>query len=263
MIKLFIKSILLILMLSAFLFGSMEKEDETLAQLFTKRNIKGTIVISSLDGKIEYVYNRERAKQRFIPASTFKIPNTLIALEEGAISDEREVIKWDGVDKGFPVWNKDQTLQSAFPISCVWFYQELAKRVGNNKYLDQLKILNYGNKKTGPNVTTFWLDGDLKISALEQIRFLKKLYKEEFPYKKKHFQILKKIMVVDKKSEFILRAKTGWAIRIKKQYGWYVGYVETKNGIWFFATNIDIKKKSDAVYRRKITIDALRLLHIV
>ena len=102
-------------------------EDSELAKLFSERNIKGTIIISSLDGKTEYLYNKERAEKRFLPASTFKIPNTLIALGEEAISNEREVIKWDGKNREWSAWNKDQTLETAFPISCVWFYQEVAK----------------------------------------------------------------------------------------------------------------------------------------
>ncbi len=152
----------LILCLVSLTFASANAEDHRLAKLFTERNVKGTMIISSLDSKIEFVYNKERAEKRFLPASTFKIPNTLIALDENAIANGMETIKWDGKDKGWRPWNKDQTIETAFPLSCVWFYQELAKRVGNLKYLSHLKKINYGNKKTGPELTTFWLDGDLK-----------------------------------------------------------------------------------------------------
>ncbi len=72
-------------------------------------------------------------KKRFLPASTFKIPNTLIALEEGVIQNEKDIIEWDGEDKGWSQWNKDQSLETAFPLSCIWFYQELASRVGDKK----------------------------------------------------------------------------------------------------------------------------------
>ena len=233
-------------------------EDDGLADIFSERQIKGTIIVASLDGKTEYVYNRERAEKRFLPGSTFKIPNTLIALDEGAIADEMEIIKRDGKNKGWHPWNKDQSLNTAFPISCVWFYQELAKRVGNKKYLSHLDSLNYGNKLTGPDVTTFWLEGDVRISAMEQIAFLKKLYNNELPYKKNYLQLVKELMVVDRTQDQIIRAKTGWATRIKNQYGWYVGYAEAKGQVWFFATNIDIEKKSDARHRNEITMQALK-----
>jgi len=140
---------------------------------------------------------------------------------------------------------------------------EQRKRVGNIKYISHLDKLNYGNKKTGPDVTTFWLDGELKISAREQIEFLKKLYKEDLPYKKSHIQLLKKLMIIEKKPQYTLRAKTGWAARIKNQHGWYVGYIETQQKVWFFATNLDICRKSDAVYRKEISMEALRIKGII
>lgn len=238
--------------------GSVKAEGDGLAKIFSKRNAEGTIVISSLDGRTEYFSNKARSEKRFLPASTFKIPNTLIALEESVIANEKEIIKWDGEDKGWSPWNKDQSLETAFPLSCVWFYQELAKRVGNSKYLTHLDKLHYGNKITGPDVTKFWLEGDLKISAREQIDFLKKLYKDQLPYKNEHLKILKKIMIVEETTQYVVRAKTGWAMRIKPQLGWYVGYVETHGQVWFFATNIDIEKKSDSTYRKEITMEALK-----
>lgn len=243
--------------------GVVNADEAGLAKLFNKRNVKGTIIISSLDGNTESIYNKARSEKGFLPASTFKIPNTVIALEEGAIANEKKIIKWDGEDKGWSPWNKDQSLETAFPLSCVWFYQELAKRVGNSKHLSHLDKLHYGNMKTGPNVTTFWLEGDLKISAREQIDFLKKLYKDQLPYKYEHLKILKKLMIVEETPQYVIRAKTGWAMRIKPQHGWYVGFVETSGQVWFFATNIDIERRSDSTYRKEITMEALKLEGIV
>jgi beta-lactamase class D len=252
-----------ILIFIFFSVGIVKAEDDSFAKLFSERSVEGTIIISSLDGKTEYLHNKTRSEKRFLPASTFKIPNTLIALDEGAVVDEKEIIKWDGKDKGWSAWNKDQSIETAFPISCVWFYQELAKRVGNSNYLVHLNKVHYGNKMTGSDVSTFWLEGDLKISAREQIDFLKKLYRNQLPYKNKHLNIVKNIMVVDKTPQYIIRAKTGWAMRIKNQVGWYVGYIETSKQVWFFATNIDIKKKSDSTYREEITMGALKAKGII
>lgn len=236
----------------------MHSEEVDLEKLFSERNIQGTIIISSLDGEVEYLYNQERSEQRFLPASTFKIPHTLIALEEGAIASEKEIIPWDGKEREWSSWNKDQSLETAFPVSCVWFYQELSKRVGNSKYLSHLEKMHYGNKLTGPDVTRFWLDGDLKISAREQIDFLKKCYKGQLSYKHEYIEIVKKMMIVEETPQAVVRAKTGWAMSVNPQIGWYVGYVEIKDQVWFFATNIDIEKKSDAAYRKEITMEALK-----
>ena len=262
MIRIIIRTFFILCLISP-VAAAADDEDNELAKLFIERDVRGTIIISSLDGKKQYLYNRKRAETRYLPASTFKIPNTLIALDEGAVASEGEMIKWDGKDKGWGPWNKDHSLKTAFPISCVWFYQELAKRVGNSKYLSHLEQLNYGNKKTGPELTTFWLEGELAISAHEQIEFLKKLYTEELPYKKSDIQNLKNMMIVEQSSRYTIRAKTGWAMRIKNQHGWYVGYVETEQMAWFFATNLDIDNKSDAIYRKEITIKALKLKGII
>ena len=186
------KSFLIFFLLTSFLFA----EDLELKKLFDKRALTGTVVISSLDNKTVFISNDKRAKQQLAPASTFKIANTLIALEEKAVKDELEIIKWDGKDKGWKPWNQDHSIKSGFPISCVWCYQELAKRVGLDKYHQHLKQLNYGNMQTGGNLTRFWLDGDLKISALEQIEFLQKLYKNDLPYKQRNLDKTKDVMIV-------------------------------------------------------------------
>jgi beta-lactamase class D len=233
-------------------------DDDALTKLFQERGVEGTIIISSLGGKVNYIHNSRRSETGFIPASTFKIPNTLIALEEGVVKNEKEVITWDGTDKGIAAWNRDQTIETAFPMSCVWFYQELARRIGNRKYLANLKKLGYGNGKTGPDVTTFWLEGDLKISAKEQINFLKKLYAESLPYSVATIKLVKKIMIVEKTPQYTVSAKTGWAMRTDPQQGWYVGYVETKGQIWFFATNLEIRKKGDDAFRKEITMASLK-----
>ncbi|XPV69853.1 MAG: class D beta-lactamase [Halarcobacter sp.] len=247
----------IIILLSLF-FNLLCANDKELKNIFDKTQVNGTLVISSLDGKKEYIYNKKRAMTRYIPASTFKIPNTLIALEERVIKDENEVIKWDGVVRSYVAWNKDQTLQSAISISCVWCYQRFAKKIGNDKYLAYLKELHYGNEKTGSDVTTFWLEGDLKISTFEQIDFLKRLYNNDLPFKQKYINITKKILTVEKTKEYTIKAKSGWSGKI----GWYVGYVKSKKGVWFFALNADISNKQ-LKYRKEIVLQALRVKKIL
>lgn len=237
-------------------------DDADLAKLFVDKKIEGTIVISELNGSNVYLYNELRANRPFVPASTFKIPNTLIALEAGVVS-EKEVIKWDGKDKGVEAWNCNQTLDTAFRSSCVWFYQELARRIGTDRYKAYLDKISYGNAKPGPELTTFWLEGDLKISAVEQVGFLKKLYREDLPFSSSTYKILKRIMIVEQTPAYTIRAKSGWAARVNPQQGWYVGYVETRGQVWFFATNLEIRKKGDEALRKEITMEALKAKGIV
>ena len=254
---------LLIVLLSITFTSTGYADDSALADLFSSKGVHGTIVISVLDGSKTYTHNDERANERFVPGSTFKVPNTLISLEKGAVGDEKETIKWDGKDKGLPDWNKDQSLETALPSSCVWFYQELAKRVGKETYMSYLAKMHYGNELTGRDVTTFWLEGDLKISAVEQIAFLKKLYAKEYAFKPSSYEILRKLMVVEQNATFTIRAKTGWAQRVTPQVGWFVGYVESGDNIWFFAMNMEIKNPAEARFRKELTMDALRLKGII
>lgn len=234
-------------------------EDPDMAKLFHDRGLTGTIVIYSLDRGKTYIHNDERARTRFVPASTFKIPNTLIALQESAVADEKEIIKWDGRERGMPSWNKDQSMESAFSSSCVWFYQELARRVGKDKYTRWLKTMAYGNEQAGPELTAFWLEGDLKISAVEQIDFLKKLHAGEYPFVPASYEILRKLMIIETTPEYTIRAKTGWSQKV----GWIVGYVESGKGVWFFATNMEMTKMEEAPFRKEITLEALKLKGII
>ena len=238
-------------------------EDPDLASVFDRFNAEGTIVISSLDGQKTFVHNEVRAKMELLPASTFKIPNTLIALEHGAVGNGTEIIKWDGQIRGMDVWNRDQSIETAFPVSCVWFYQELAKRVGLNTYQDYLQQINYGNGKVGPELTTFWLEGDLRISAYQHVNFLRKLVLRQFAFKETSYDLLKRIMVIERADSYTISGKTGWATKTDSPVGWIVGYVDAKNGTWLFATNIVMTKIEEAPKRLQITHEALKAKGII
>ena len=233
-------------------------DDEDLARVFAAHHVRGTMIISTASGDTTYWFDSVRAHTRFLPASTFKIPNTLIALEEGAVKNGSEVIRWDGRDRGVAAWNRDHSLETAFPVSCVWFYQELARRVGNAVYESYLALLHYGNEKTGRDVMTFWLDGDLAISATEQVEFLRNIYRRKFPFKDSSYAFLRRIMIVESTPRCVVRAKSGRTGRAKPEIGWYVGYAESAGRVWFFAMNMDIAKDEDAVLRRDIALEGLR-----
>ncbi|NCD11219.1 MAG: class D beta-lactamase [Epsilonproteobacteria bacterium] len=243
-----------LLVLHVTLFGN----DTALQRVFETHQVDGAMLIESLDGKERYVYNEERAQRQLSPASTFKIPNTLIALQEGVI-DTQTLILWDGVERSIPSWNQDQTLSLAFKRSCVWCYQKFARSIGLEKYRSYLHTLDYGNTKTGNDVERFWLDGELRISAYEQVAFLKKVYTNALPFAKTHLDTLKTIMVEERKTVYTLRAKTGWAVpNNAEHHGWYVGYVESQKGVYFFATNLITPSSEVLPLRKIISLEALR-----
>ena len=232
--------------------------DKEVEEVFKKYKVEGTIVIESLNKKKINIYNDKRASELFSPASTFKIPHSLIALNEGIVKKD-SVIVWDKKIREYESWNKDQILLTAFKSSCVWCYQEFASKIGVEKYKKYLKELNYGNKKIGDDVTRFWLDESLEITTFEQIKFLKRFYTNNLPFKIEDINLLKEIMIDEKNENYTIRAKTGWEGR----YGWYVGYVETKDDVWFFSTNIDTKSKDDLPKRKAITLEALKIKGII
>lgn len=232
--------------------------DAEIARLFEKAHMQGTMVIESLDGSTRYVYNEERAKTPLLPASTFKIPNTLIALQEGVVSADT-IIKWDGTQHNIKSWNQDQTLRSAFKNSCVWCYQKFAREIGREKYRDYLQKLQYGNAQVGNDLENFWLDGALRITAYEEINFLKKLYANALPFDQANIDLLKSIMVDEQTSTYTLFAKTGWAVpKGSEHHGWYVGYVQSPKGVYFFATNLILPTDEGIPLRKALTLDALK-----
>ena len=232
--------------------------DLEIEKIFKNKEVEGTMVIESLNQNKSYIYNKQRAETFLSPASSFKIPHTLIALNEGLVTVD-SVINWDKNIGLVESCNANQTLKSSFKNSCIWVYQVFASTIDSSKYKNYLEQMDYGNKVVGNDVKNFWLDESLKINAFEQINFLKKLHKNNLPFKQNDIDALKNIMIDEKTSNYTIRSKTGWEGR----YGWYVGYVETKDDVWFFAMNIDTKSKDDLPKRKAITLETFRLKGII
>ena len=108
------------------------KTDDSLKKYFDKNKVDGCFtMLNNADGKIT-VYNMGLDTQRFSPASTFKIVNSLVGLQTGRITDEKMIIKWDGLKRPVEAWNKDMDMTEAFKVSCVPYYQEVARRIGKD-----------------------------------------------------------------------------------------------------------------------------------
>ena len=233
-------------------------EDSTIAALLARQQLQGSMVISSLNSGQIFVHDDSRADQRFTVASTFKILNTLIALQEGVVADKNSRFIWDGQTRSIASWNQDQTLENAFQRSCVWCYQQLAEKIGAQKYREYLHNIGFGQLKEPFDSTIFWLDGSLQISAREQVTFLKQLYMRTLPFSPAAYDTLQAIMQGEKTVEYTLYAKTGLAGGMTPKIGWYVGYVETANDVWFFATNLDIHDDTELPLRLSVTREALQ-----
>ena len=224
----------------------------------------GTFVLVDLKRDHFLRYNPERAAQRFLPASTFKILNSLISLETGVIPDENTVIKWNGTSYNIPSWNQDHTLKTAMANSVVWYYQELARRVGQERMQKYVDAVGYGNHDISGNIDSFWLDGGLRISADEQVEFLKRLYQDELPFAQRNLDIVKDILVLEKTPLAQLSGKTGTQLRVKPSVNWFVGYVEKDGNVYIFATNLELPEGvSDNTRAKETTKRILRDMELI
>lgn len=195
----------------------------------------GTAVIVDLNTSTKTIYGNH-ADERVNPCSTFKILNAMIALDSGAVRDENETIVWDGVVREYPFWNHDHTMRSAIGVSTVWFYQELARRIGEKKMAEMVRKAQYGNMDTTKTLTDFWLGGgSLKISPNEQIDFLSKLVRNQLPFSRQSQSVVKDIMTLEKRDDSLLAGKTGSDFI---NIGWFVGFVKHHESVKVFAFQI-------------------------
>lgn len=253
-------ALLTVLPLPVFASGGAD-EQPVWERFFDQHNAKGAVVISDerSGSTADLVFNHDRAEKRFSPASTFKIPHAVFALDAGVIVDEFERIKWDGIKRTYPAWNQDQNLRSSMRHSVVWVYQRFAKEIGVEKERKYLEKIQYGNQDpTGED--PFWVEGNLEISAYEQIAFLKKLYRNKLPFSVANQRLVKDVMLIEAGRDWILRGKTGWSGSV----GWWVGWVEHPTGAVFFALNIDTPNRVDDLPKREgitrsilVSLDAL------
>ena len=237
--------------------------------LLDSAKVNGTILIFDKQGNKFYSNNFQEAKQSYLPASTFKIPNSIIGLETGILKDEQTIFKWDGNDRAFSIWENDLNLKDAFQKSCVPCYQELARKIGTKRMKENLKKLQFGEMNVNnENIDNFWLIGKSKINPFQQIDFLSRFYENHLSILKSTTEIVKRIMKIKTTESYTLSGKTGWIVNGEKDIGWFVGYIEREKKVFYFATKITPKKSNMsrnefAPIRKKITILALKELKII
>jgi beta-lactamase class D len=217
-------------------------------------------MLNNTDGKIT-VYNMEIDTARFTPASTFKIINSLIGLQTGIITDEKMILKWDGIKRWNNDWNKDMDMQEAFKVSAVPYYQEVARRIGKDTMKRWVDSIAYGNKNINGPIDSFWLNNQLKVSPDEQLGLMKKLYFDQLPFRKSVQQIVRNVMIQEDNTLYKLSYKTGWGFdESKNNIGWVVGWIEENMHVYFFVTLIrSADQKIDMVSDRlNITKDILK-----
>ena len=231
-----------------------------LAKHFVDAGTVGTFIGYKVDDYLIIASDRNRSGEAKLPASTFKIPNSVIALETGVVGDpDKDVFKWDGVKRSFEAWNRDHTLRSAIAVSAVPVYQEIARRIGAERMQKYLDLFEYGNRDIGGGIDQFWLTGDLRIDPVQQVDFVDRLRRGVLPVSKRSQDLVRDILPVTKVGDSVIRAKSGLlgAEVGKPSLGWMVGWAEKGSERTVFALNMDCLEPRHIADRMNITQQCL------
>jgi len=229
---------------------------DSLAKRFVDAGTVGTFVGYKVDDYLIVASDKDRSGEAKLPASTFKIPNSLIALETGVVQDpDKDVFAWDGVKRPFEAWNKDHTLRSAIAASAVPVYQEIARRIGQERMQKYVDLFEYGNRDIGGGIDQFWLTGNLRIDPVEQIDFLDRLRRKALPISQRSQDLVCDILPVTKVGDATIRAKSGLvgAERGEPSLGWMVGWAEKGDASTVFALNMDCREPRHIADRMTLT----------
>lgn len=244
---------------------------ERFKEHFEALGTEGSIIIVDVKAQQSYQHNSSRNRKLFRPASSFKIFNSLVALESGAVADELALLTWDGIKRGPPgtpnlaSWNRDLNLKEAYRASAIWFYQVLARRAGHNAMHEFIRKANFGNARIGSpdDLDSFWLDGELRISPVQYITFLKDLVDSSVPFSEETVRRVKDVMIVEQTPDYTLRGKTGWDWESTPHVGWFVGYLEQAGNTYLFALTLDLAGPEQLPARVEVVRDCLKDLGLL
>jgi beta-lactamase class D len=229
--------------------------DNSLKKYFDEQKADGCFALfNNANGQFT-IYNLPRYRDStFLPASTFKIVNSLIGLQTGKITNDSMIIKWDGVKRDKPEWNEDLSMYRAFRVSAVPYYQEVARRIGRDTMQRWLDSLAYGTKTIKGPIDSFWLNNSLKISPDEQLGLVKRLYFNQLPFFTPYQEAVKKAMLFEEKPTHSLNYKTGLG---RKEDGtpvaWVVGWIEENRHPYFFVLNMESKDSTANLREGRMT----------
>ena len=218
----------------------------------------GSFVLYDKEGNKWNLYNSTLAYERISPDSTYKIYDALFALEEDIITPENTLLTWDQEDYPFETWEQDQTLQTAMSGSVNWYFKALDDRIGKDKLYSYMHETSYGNEEMGDDLSSYWMESSLRISPVEQVELLNAFYQNSFGFDSENIQAVKDSIQLTSSDDGILYGKTGTGnINGKNINGWFIGFVETSDNTYFFATNIQKGNNATGSTAAEITLSIL------
>ncbi|EPW5466757.1 OXA-24 family carbapenem-hydrolyzing class D beta-lactamase [Acinetobacter baumannii] len=242
---------------------SSQQHEKAIKSYFDEAQTQGVIIIKEGKNLSTYGNALARANKEYVPASTFKMLNALIGLENHKATTN-EIFKWDGKKRTYPMWEKDMTLGEAMALSAVPVYQELARRIGLELMQKEVKRVNFGNTNIGTQVDNFWLVGPLKITPVQEVNFADDLAHNRLPFKLETQEEVKKMLLIKEVNGSKIYAKSGWGMGVTTQVGWLTGWVEQANGKKIpFSLNLEMKEGMSGSIRNEITYKSLENLGII
>lgn len=164
-------------------------------------------------------------------------------MESGAAKNLDFTLKYNPALKQPANWAKDFSLAQAYKASALWYYQVLARQIGLAEERRFVSQFQYGNTDVSGGLdetgNPFWVDGSLAISADEQVQFLRRLHDGQLGLTERTTRLTKRAMVAEETISWRLSAKTG-ACHPQGQdtSNWYVGFVEKRDTVYYFALQI-------------------------
>ena len=232
-----------------------------LSDVFEEYN--GSFVLYDATEDTWQIYNKNYATTRISPASTFKIYSALFSLETGIITPEQSLIPWNGQNYIYDLWNANQTLESAMQNSVTWYFQALDQQASLSSIKKYVQEIGYGNQLVEGDISSYWINSSLKISPIEQVEMLNKLYYNQFGFSPENIKAVKDSICLYSTDDGTLSGKTGTEeINGRNTSGWFIGYIEQNNHTYFFATNIQSEKLASGPLATEITFSILSDLKI-
>lgn len=246
--------------------GPSKIKSKVLQDLIDSSQVLGSVLLFDPETNTYYSNNFDRCDKGYLPASTFKITNSIIALETEVMTDDSTLIKWDGEERRMKIWEQDLVFRDAFHLSCVPCYQEIARNIGPERMNQYLTDFNYGNMVVdSSNIDVFWLEGSSRITQNEQLDFIQRFYDHKLPIKQRTSEIMKRLMVIDENEQSRFSGKSGWSIREGNNVGWFVGYLEKDDKVYYVATNIEPEPslKDGGFGRIRVQVSEAALVQLV
>jgi beta-lactamase class D len=204
-------------------------------------------------------------ERRSSPASTFKIPLSVMGYDAGVLTGEDspawpyrpEYKSWN------EAWKKTTTPGSWLKDSVLWYSLVLTGELGAERFSRYVDAFNYGNRDVSGDkgkangLTRSWLSASsLQISPIGQIAFLNKLLKRQLPVSAKAHDMTLAIMPAFPLPDgWTAYGKTGTGFQKtrddtfdrNRQFGWFVGWAQKGERKVLFARLIRDERKENSV----------------